>query len=367
MILYYILFVFPIGLLYMWNTLFTQTSEDRGFDMPNWLKIIFCIPFYICDITIPLLVSNVVNEIIIIFLIINKEIVESNLRKTVMFCGVYEVLSIVVMLIFMWGYFLLRKKKNNTLKDLISIVRSTGEMSSENEEYSCTYEYCSNKYVQASKVIVVLPDAIYMTRINGNIKASPRYVYSQEKYNIGAYDGLSDDLVLAGIAVLRLERVSSNVLETCDGELVKKVILDILKKEKFHGEIALFFHVENNRFIGKIADKFTGSKIVSACNYLAAINNDYRFQYEKLISEHKVLSIEAKYDPRIKRRYKKNLSNIVSLNHIYRYYDDMEFTLRERDKNTLKGGVDLLGRKLGDYELKDVYNPMMKDIIDFIS
>ena len=366
MILYYILFVFPIGLLYMWNTLFTQTSEDRGFDMPNWVKIIFCIPFYICDITVPLLVSNAINEIIILFLIINKRIVESDLRRNIILCGIYEILSIVIMLILMWGYFLSRKKKTNILKDLILIARNTGEILSEDEEYSCTYEYCYNKHIQPSKVFVVLPDAMYTTCINGNVKAAPRYEYSKEKYNIGAYNGMSDELTLGGIAVLKLERVSSYVLEMCNGELVKAVISDILKKENFKGEIILFFHGENNRFIENIADKFTGSKIVSACNYFAS-NNDYRSQYEKLISEHKVLSIEAKYDPRIKRKFKKSLSNIVSSNHIYKYYNDMEFTLRERDKNTLNGGVDLFGRKLGDYELKDVYMPMMKDIIDFIS
>ena len=78
------------------------------------------------------------------------------------------------------------------------------------------------------------------------------------------------------------------------------------------------------------------------------------------------MSIEAKFDPGIKKRNRKKLSEINSPNYIYKFYEEMEFTLRERDKNKYRGGVDCFGREIKSFELKDVYEVMTNDIISFI-
>lgn len=366
MLAYGLFFIWPVTLIGLMDCFFTRATVDRGFNMPNIIKIMFCIPPWVDDITISLLLHNAVQEGVMIFAILKKDAIYNNLNYNAIVMAKLGWVDFFIILVLILVYGITEKRKPKNIKDTISLTKIQGSISVEDREYSCNYEYVTNRYKKAHKVMIIIPDALYTTRINGNIKPSPRGTDRQERYNIGAYDGLAENIAIEGIGVIKLERLSPFILENCDSEKVKEVVIGILKEIGFDGEIVFFFHGDNHKYIEEIASVFPKCKIVSACNYMAYKDNNYIEALKKVIMDHEVITLEANYDPRIRRRNKQKLSRIQHSNYKYRFYKDMELTLRERDRNTLRGGVTFCGREIGSFELKDVYKPMTDDLIEFI-
>lgn len=366
MSLYYLFFILPITLIIIWNIIIPKAAEDIGFDLPMGIKIAFLVFPWNVDITLTLIINNIINVCIVIFAIIFRLIIVDNLRDNTVILVVYELINLTIMFILLWKYGTKKRVPDVTIKDLVSLKKVEGIYTSEYEEYSCKYEYLFNRNMTPNKVFIILPDSLFTTTIDGDLKASPCAKDKTEMYNVGAYKGLAEDIALAGYGVLKMERFSPYVLEEVNIKCLSNMFHEILFKVKAPNNIVLFFHGDNNRLIFEMCKIFQTASIISACNSQNDLEENYFDKIKKLTNEHKVLFIEAKYNPRIKTKYKKKLAQLKALNAEYCYFEKMDFTLREMDSNHLNGGVTVFGRKLGQGCLKDVYKPLTNEIVRFM-
>ncbi len=366
MSLYYLFFILPITLIIIWNIIIPKSAEDIGFDLPMGIKIAFLVFPWNVDITLTLIINNIINVCIVIFAIIFRLIIVDNLRDNTVILVVYELINLTIMFILLWKYGTKKRVSDVTIKDLFSLKKIEGIYISANEEYSCKYEYLFNRNMTPTKVFIILPDSLFTTTIDGDLKASPCAKDKTEIYNVGAYKGLAENIALAGYGVLKMERLSPYVLEEVNIKYLSDTFKEILFRVKAPNNIVLFFHGDNNGLIFEMCKIFQTATIISACNCQIALEENYFDKIKKLTDEHKVLFIEAKYNPRIKAKYKKKVVLLKSLNAEYCYFEKMDFTLRERDSNQLNGGVTIFGREIGQGCLKDVYKPLTNEIVGFM-
>lgn len=107
--------------------------------------------------------------------------------------------------------------------------------------------------------VIIFPPSTYLRFIdvNGNGYGLSEKGEYRMSTNLGAYQELSDCLVRAGYATLRLERKRQIGVQGANAKILSELFLKILEQQSFHGEIFLFAHGYVNWDLLSYCEKWT--------------------------------------------------------------------------------------------------------------
>lgn len=360
---YYLFFILPIIAIMSWNIGIPIAAEDKGFSMRKPLKIVLLIFPWNEDVTYAHIVSNIVNEIIIILSFLLEEKIKLDLFNNAFWLSQWFVFNEILLVAFIIKYAKQPSTLKNNIRDLISIQKKNGICTSRNNAYSYKYEYM---YIRNNigKTIIIVPDSIGHTDLNGIMN----YSQTKDKYCVASFKDLSEELVLRGIGVIKLEQCSGRTDNMNNSSDFINILKNILKDIEYEGKTYLLFHKDNNRLLFDLSFADFVDGVITSCNSYIQNSEERIAKLNELIRIKKVMCIDPRYNPAMKKSYRKKLSKINSDNYTYRYYPKMDNTFSKPNPNTWDGGVDWIGRKIDDYtQPRSISIDLCNDIYNWIS
>ena len=180
---YKLFFILPIIVILIWNRFVPWSAEGIGFDLPKPLKIILFIFPWNTDLTWTLVVNNAIHELMMVLAIVDRSNIKANLVHSTCILVIFELIDIFFWFISICFYGTRKRETLVRMRDTISLEHLEGIYIAENEEYSCKYEYICNKRIVARKVLIIFPDAVLVTDINGNIRPARTDKNYEKRYN----------------------------------------------------------------------------------------------------------------------------------------------------------------------------------------
>lgn len=160
------------------------------------------------------------------------------------------------------------EKPTITMRETFDLCEREGEITCDDDEM-CSYRYVytySKKGDMPNKVIIFPPSTYFrFIDVNGNgYDLSEKGEYRRST-NLGAYQEISDCLVRAGYATLRLEGKRQVGAHGANAKILSNFFLKILEQESFQGEFFLFAHGYVNWDLLSYCENINLCGIISMC------------------------------------------------------------------------------------------------------
>lgn len=383
----------------------------------NIQKVILAFPTWISQIDCSYIIVNLINEVWAIFFVVGWFVL-SKTQKQFFLERFYLVGVIILFVEVIWSIIVnaFSEKKKVYVRETSDFEEMKGSIKLlGGNEYTYNYVLTYLKRGISNKCVFFLPESYYIVQdVNGNLRKRTEQDEFVITDNIGAYEELSDSLVRAGYTTIRCERSVEELHKHYNGEKrlidLKKVVKEILQKEKLFEKVFLLSHGENNRWLPSIADEIDASGIISLCgagmgDYDKAIRCcmwkgmsrrkaekkikkviqknmadtsqfDFKLctkfaqdEFVKMLSEKKVPTLigyvkeDPFYDEKIAEEIgKSDLEGVKIIK-----FDDTDFTLRKCMTNK-KRSVTEIGREINQEQPLEPINPIVeKEIIQWLS
>ena len=250
------------------------------------------------------------------------------------------------------------------------------------------YVFTTSKRMEVpTKLIIFVPDSYNNITLDeeGNISKYDAKEGWKKTYNMGAYEELSDALVRAGFATVRFAREKGEKNLVMDLVTKKEIVEAYLDREEYDGEIILLAHGLGNTELRHIVSERRASGIISLCGAAMGMWESYvnrgvwlggnrkRLgsrskrveEFVEIAKETPVFLGYVEYDPYYDDKLVDEIRAVEEGKIEYHYYQDTDFTLRFRRKNTRKGAyVD--GQKI-DAGMPRLNPKIVEDIIKWQS
>lgn len=230
---------------------------------------------WVIEVDISSIILNIKNEIIGIALIVGWFVLDFSTKEYVTNKLSLGVLLLADMFIevLVWPILLVRqidkeKKYTVSMRETFDLCEREGEITCDDDKM-CIYRYAytySKKGDMPNKVIIFPPSTyLRFIDVNGNGYGSSEKGEYRMSTNLGAYQELSDCLVRAGYATLRLEGKRQLGAHGANAKMLSEFFLKILEQQSFHGEIFLFAHGYVNWDLSSYCEKMDLRGIISMC------------------------------------------------------------------------------------------------------